>query len=331
MTEHRESMHLAASHTTRPVGPATDAAAALRKRRPRRTPVRSRGTRAVAATAAGLLAVGAISVFARGDHHRSAVTPGSIADTTLVTGGVEDFGTTPASDGLTDSGLAGTAIVTPIVTTSATGLPSVDAKAYAVYDVTANRWLAASNADSPMPVGSVMKLLTSYVVLQAGDLGKIVTVPALTEDVDESMIGLYEGEQLPRDVLLRAMLIVSANDAARTLATDVGGSIDEFVNRMNSAAQVLGMTNTVAANPIGLDALGAHSSAHDMISLATLLMQNATFRKAVIKPSANLHGQTFNSTNGLLQSYDGATGVKTGHTTDAGYTRVIIRCPNGPG
>lgn len=214
-------------------------------------------------------------------------------------------------------------IVAPIsITTPTVGVPSIDAKAYAVYDVTNDRWLAESGADTPMPVGSVMKLLTSYVVLQAGDLSKVVTVPKLTVDIDESAIGLYQGEQLPRDVLLRAMLIVSANDAARTLATDVGGSIEGFVAQMNAAAQQLGLTNTVAANPIGLDAAGAHSSAHDMISLAALLMQNETFREAVIKPSANLHGQTFSATNGLLTTYRGATGVKTGRTTQAGYCLI---------
>ena len=76
-----------------------------------------------------------------------------------------------------------------------------------------------------------MKLLTAKVVMDNGDLTKVVTVPDLQMDPMESAIGLYEGEQLPRDVLLRAMLIVSANDAARALAVDVGGSQDSFVER----------------------------------------------------------------------------------------------------
>jgi D-alanyl-D-alanine carboxypeptidase len=200
--------------------------------------------------------------------------------------------------------------------------PAVNATAYAVYDSTKGRWLAGNQADAPLPVGSVMKLLTSYVVMQAGDPTKVVTVPKLEVDISESSIGLYEGEQLPRDVLFRAMIIVSANDAARTLALDIGGTTEGFVAMMNNAAAQLGLTNTVAANPIGLDAPGAHSSARDVIDVAAQLMQDQTIRESVAKPTAKLHGQVFSSTNRLLTTYDGADGIKTGHTTDAGYCLV---------
>jgi len=171
--------------------------------------------------------------------------------------------------------------------------------------------------------------LTSYVVMQAGDPTKVVTVPKLEVDISESSIGLYEGEQLPRDVLFRAMIIVSANDAARTLALDIGGTTEGFVTMMNNAAAQLGLTNTVAANPIGLDAPGAHSSARDVIDVAALLMQDQTFREAVAKPTARLHGQVFSSTNRLLTTYDGADGIKTGHTTDAGYCLVASATRDG--
>jgi D-alanyl-D-alanine carboxypeptidase (penicillin-binding protein 5/6) len=233
----------------------------------------------------------------------------------------------PAATAVADPGVAATPVGT--ATATAASVPDIQASAYAVYDVTADRWLAEREADTPMPVGSVMKLLTSYVVLQSGDLSKVVTVPKLDVDVSESAIGLYQGEEISRDVLLRAMLIVSANDAARTLAIDVGGTTDGFVEQMNAAAADLGLRNTVAANPIGLDAAGAHSSARDVIQLAALLMQNQTFREAVAKPSARLHGQIFQATNPLLTTYDGATGVKTGHTTQAGYCLVGSATRNG--
>ncbi len=209
------------------------------------------------------------------------------------------------------------------------GVPTVNAKAFAVFDSTKGAWLAGNQADAPLPVGSIMKLVTSYVVLHAGDLSKVVTVPKLQVDLAESSIGLYKGEQLSRDILFRAMLIVSANDAARTLAIDVGGTTDGFVTMMNAAAAKLGLTNTVAVNPIGLDADGAHSSARDVIDIATLLMQDATFREAVAKPVARLHGQTYSSTNKLLTTYPGADGIKTGHTTDAGYCLVASATRNG--
>lgn len=208
-------------------------------------------------------------------------------------------------------------------------LPTVSAEAYAVYDATSQQWLAGRRADEQRAVGSVMKLLTAKVVLDTGDLAKEVTIGDLDMGALESSIGLYDGELLPRDVLFRAMLIVSANDAARALAIDIGGTTQAFVDRMNQAAQSLGLANTTASNPVGLDDGGGHSSAHDLIVLATELMTSQTFREAVAKPSATLHSQTFPSTNPLLGSYPGATGVKTGHTTNAGYCLVASATRDG--
>ena len=207
-------------------------------------------------------------------------------------------------------------------TADSTQPPQIDAAAYVVYDVGSQQWLADLNADAARPVGSLMKLLTAYVVMQAGDPTHVATVPAMQLDPAESVIGLYEGQRLQRDVLLRAELIVSANDAARTLALDVGGDEDAFVALMNEAAQSVGMNQTVAINSVGLDAERAHSSARDMVTLATILMQDPTFRTTVARTDAQMNGHHFNATNKLLTSYDGATGVKTGHTSDAGYCLV---------
>jgi D-alanyl-D-alanine carboxypeptidase (penicillin-binding protein 5/6) len=218
-------------------------------------------------------------------------------------------------------------VTVPVATTvpapgASSAPPQVDAAAYAVYDATASRWLAERDSDVMVAVGSVMKLLTAHVVMQAGDPTDLVTVPELSLDPEESAIGLYTGEQQQRDVLLRAMLIVSANDAARALAIDVAGTEAAFTERMNAAADALGLAGTVAANPVGLDAPGAGSTARDVVTLASLLLQDPTFRETVARPSARLHGQTFPATNDLLATYDGATGVKSGRTTQAGWCLV---------
>jgi D-alanyl-D-alanine carboxypeptidase (penicillin-binding protein 5/6) len=211
---------------------------------------------------------------------------------------------------------------TPVATVDPAQPPQIDAAAYVVYDVGSQQWLAEQEADTPRPVGSLMKLLTAFVVMQAGDPTHVATVPAMHLDPAESAIGLYEGQRLSREVLLRAELIVSANDASRTLALDVGGTEEGFVAMMNQAAQALGMVNTVAVNSVGLDAEGAHSTPRDMVVIATILMQDPTFRATVARTDARMNGQHFNATNKLLTSYEGATGVKTGHTTDAGYCLV---------
>jgi D-alanyl-D-alanine carboxypeptidase (penicillin-binding protein 5/6) len=209
------------------------------------------------------------------------------------------------------------------------GAPRVQAAAYAVFDTSTGAWLAVEHADAPLPIGSIMKLLTTYVVDRAGNPTKVVTVPPLRLDPKESAIGLYPGERLPRDVLVRAMLIVSASDAARALAVDVGGTEANFVDMMNRAASELGLRDTVAANPMGLDATGSHSTARDVVTLAATLMKDPDFRATVARPSASLHGHRFPNTNNLLRTYPGADGIKTGHTTHAGYCVVASATRDG--
>jgi serine-type D-Ala-D-Ala carboxypeptidase (penicillin-binding protein 5/6) len=244
-------------------------------------------------------------------------SPGS--PSTVSTGGASTPAVTTAPS-TSASTVPPTTVAPPIVSEVPTaGVPAVDAAAYVVFDASSGRQLAASNAEEPRAVGSMQKMLTAHVVMQEGDPEHVVTVPEMQVDPKESQIGLYAGEQLSRAVLLRAMMIVSANDAARALAVDVAGSTEAFVEQMNAAAAALGMTDTAVMNPVGLDADGQHSTANDMLLLARTLMADPTFRETAARTTASLHGMTFNSPNDLLTSYPGADGIKTGHTTDAGY------------
>lgn len=197
---------------------------------------------------------------------------------------------------------------------------TLDAPAYIVVDDTAGTVLAARNAAERRSVGSLMKMLVASVVVAEGDLDHEVTVPAMHTDPMESQIGLRTGERWSRAVLLRAMLIVSANDAARALAVDLAGSETAFVERMNTTARALGLADTAARNAPGLDAPGQYSTAADMATLARHVMADDTLRAAVARRTATLHGTTFPATNKLLGVLAGADGVKTGHTTEAGYS-----------
>ncbi|MFT3854495.1 MAG: D-alanyl-D-alanine carboxypeptidase family protein [Ilumatobacteraceae bacterium] len=221
----------------------------------------------------------------------------------------------PPMDSPTTVGVATSAVGTGLPT-----IPGVEAPAYVLIDADSGKVLAGSNADQQLAVGSLMKMLTAYVVMQAGDPDRIVTIPRLDVIEDESIIGLVKGMRYERAVLLRAMLVVSAGDAAEALAIDVAGSEAAFVEQMNQAAAGLGLTNTVAGNETGLDADGAHSSAADVAELARVLMQDPTFRDTVDNRSAKLVGKTFPSTNqSFFVNYPGASGVKTGRTSQAGY------------
>lgn len=245
------------------------------------------------------------------------------ADTTAMSTTVAS--TTASTATMSPTTTAPSSTTTATTATLSGGPVSVDAAAYAVFDATADRWLGEYEADTPLAVGSVIKLLTAYTVLQAGELDRRVTVPqvALEGPADESRIWLYKGQQLPRDALLRATLIVSANDAARSLAIDIAGSEPSFVDLMNAAAGSLGLDSTVAANATGLDAAGASSTARDVTRLAAVLLDEPLVREAVVRRDAEMFGQLFPATNlAFLESYPGAAGVKTGHTSGAGYCLV---------
>lgn len=202
-------------------------------------------------------------------------------------------------------------------------VPTVDAKAWVVYDSRSGQFLTSHEPDARLPVGSLMKLLTAQAAYAAGNPVKVVTAPpGLLVDPEESRIGINEGQELPRDLLIRAMLIVSANDAARMLAIDIAGGEPQFAELMNQQAAALGLTNTQAVNVTGLDADGQFSSAADMTRLAAFLMGNQSFQLTVARTDAQLNGQTIPSPNDLLRTYPGSDGVKTGHTTAAGWCIV---------
>jgi len=227
----------------------------------------------------------------------------AIAGVTAVAAAVADRGPGPEA-----------AIVPP-----AADLPPVAAAAYVVVDGDSGEPLAAYNADQPRPVASLTKLMTARLVLDAGHLDRTATVPSLRMAGDESQAGLEPGEHVSRGELLRAMLVASAGDAARTLAVDVAGDEGSFVRMMNAEATLAGLDDTRYANPDGLDDPAQHSSAADVARLARDLMQDATFRGIVAAGSTRLDGSDLPTTNDLLGAYQGADGIKTGHTDEAGW------------
>ena len=243
-------------------------------------------------------------------------TPGTPA--TVATTGVP---ATTATTATTATSTAGpTAATVPTATAGTSRGPTIDARAYAIYDEDAGRLLASSDADDRLPVGSLMKLLNAVVAYRAGDPEQAVVAPdGLRGESDESVIGIRAGQTITRGVLIRAMLKVSANDAARLLALDIAGSEERYAEMMNDAAADLSLTNTHAANASGLDADGQFSSANDLVTLGSTLLRDPTFRQTVGEPTAVLNGKTFPNTNDLLRTYAGADGIKTGHTSGAGW------------
>ncbi|HEX6710484.1 MAG TPA: D-alanyl-D-alanine carboxypeptidase family protein [Rubrobacter sp.] len=209
--------------------------------------------------------------------------------------------------------------------------PDVSARAWALADLRSGEYLAGENASKELPIASTTKIMSALVVLKHGNLDEEVTV---SEDAAAyatpaySNVGLLPGDTLSVRELLMATLISSGDDAAYALAEHVGGSggVDHFVAEMNGEAKALGLKDTHFENPVGFDARGHYSSAHDLAVMADVAMQDPEFRKIVSTEYATIYTPyreiPLANTNELLFSYGPATGIKTGTTPAAGETLV---------
>lgn len=205
--------------------------------------------------------------------------------------------------------------------------PSVDAAAYIVVDEATGETLAQKAADRELPMASTTKIMTALIVLERANPYEELTVPA-SAAIEGSSGRLETGERLTVRELLTALLVASGNDAAVTLARGVAGSQQAFVAEMNTRARELGLTHTRFANPHGLDAPGHHSSASDLVRLASVAMRDSVFRRTVARRRASIPGpggvgvREYESENELLGADSDVDGVKTGMTDDAGFTLV---------
>ena len=205
--------------------------------------------------------------------------------------------------------------------------PRLDAKAWILIDPRDDSVLAAKAPSKRLPIASTTKLMTAYLALHDLKPNQMVTAPAYRpSNPAEITLGLRAGERIRVRDLLYALLLPSASDAAETLAVAVSGSVPAFVTDMNRTARKLGLRDTSYANPIGLDDPDNYSSAHDLVTLASILMRNRLFARIVNTPSATLesgdHPRTVTSRNTLLGQEPWVDGVKTGHTLGAGYVLV---------
>jgi serine-type D-Ala-D-Ala carboxypeptidase (penicillin-binding protein 5/6) len=185
------------------------------------------------------------------------------------------------------------------------------------------------NADAELPIASTTKIMTALVTLQhVQNLGTVFTQNDWYPASEDSQIGLDPGDRMTVHDLLEAMLLPSADDAAEDLAYNVGGgSVARFVSMMNADAQDLGLSHTHYSTPIGLDTPGNYSSASDLVRLSAYeLMHEPFFRRVVDLPSATLATGPVRyvvNRNDLVARVPWIDGVKTGHTSGAGYVLVL--------
>lgn len=202
--------------------------------------------------------------------------------------------------------------------------PKVTGRAWLVENGATGEILLAHDATRRVPIASITKLMTVLLTLEHARLSDVVTVSPQAASVGESSANLRPGERLTVRELLEAALIQSANDAADALADYVGhGNRARFIAMMNARARQLGLRDTHYVRPDGLDAPGHFSSAHDVTLLARMLMHRPIVRQIVRRRTAEIAGgETLHTWNDLLYSYPGIYGVKTGHTSEAGWSEI---------
>lgn len=185
--------------------------------------------------------------------------------------------------------------------------------------------LFEKNAHDVRPCASITKVMTlilTFEAIEAGNLSydEMLSASAHASSMGGSDIWLKEGESMSVNDLIKATVVMSANDAAVVLAESVAGSEEAFVARMNEKAQVLGMNDTVFKNCNGLDEEGHVTSAYDVALMSRELMNYPKifeFTNIWIDYIRDGATQLVN-TNKLIKSYKGITGLKTGTTSQAG-------------
>jgi serine-type D-Ala-D-Ala carboxypeptidase (penicillin-binding protein 5/6) len=211
-----------------------------------------------------------------------------------------------------------------IATPAVAAAPQVGGRAYYVQNAATGEVLLQRHARQRVPIASITKLMTVLVALEHARLGEVVRVTKGAAAVGESSIYLRPGDRLTVRELVEAALIQSANDAAVALADYTShGRRNLFVAWMNAKARALGLRDTHFVNPDGFDARGHYSSARDVTRLAQIAMRNPVVRATVRRTDASISGgRQLHTWNDLLYSFPGLIGVKTGHTSAAGWSEA---------
>jgi D-alanyl-D-alanine carboxypeptidase (penicillin-binding protein 5/6) len=218
-----------------------------------------------------------------------------------------------------------------IVAPAAAATPDVEARAYLVMNGANGEVLLARNAHDPVPIASITKLMTALLVVAHAKPNEVVAVDPDAVGVTGSTIRLRAGERIRVRELMAAALIQSANDSAVALGEFVEARVGApFPELMNNTAESIGLENTRFVRPDGLDVPGHYSSAWDVTKLGIVAMREPIIRTLVRQETATITGgRTLHTWNDLLGEFPGAFGVKTGHTSAAGWSQVAAARGNG--
>jgi D-alanyl-D-alanine carboxypeptidase (penicillin-binding protein 5/6) len=209
---------------------------------------------------------------------------------------------------------------------AAAAAPQLTARAAILVEPATRDVVLQRNADRRLPIASTTKMMTALLAAERLGLDDVLSAVPYAPLPAESLLGIRGGQKITVRDALRALLLVSANDVAQTLAVRVAGSTKAFVALMNRRARALGLRDTHFANPIGLDDARNYSTASDLAKLALILRENRVLRATTDMASAvvRVGGRPRRITNRnlLVRNVPFVNGVKTGHTNTAGYILV---------
>lgn len=204
-----------------------------------------------------------------------------------------------------------------------------------LFDPGNGKLLYAEDQDDQWHPASLTKIMTAYLAFEALKSGALtleqkIPVSESAHVQPPSKVGLPVGAEMSVDMALRALIVKSANDVAVMLAEAIGGSEEAFVKRMNDTAQRLGMTRTRFANANGLPAPEQVTTARDLAKLARAVLHDFP-EHAQLWALADMQigRRRLRSHNGLLRTYEGADGLKTGFICDSGYNVVASASRDG--
>lgn len=223
------------------------------------------------------------------------------------------------------------ASASPLLPVTAVDAPTMYGRAAYLLDASSGEVLFEDNSAERMPIASLTKTMTAYVVLKTAKPTDVVEIApadvAYAEDGGGTTADLRAGDRLTVDELLYGLMLPSGADAAHALARTYGPGVGGFVTKMNATARQLGMTDTRYVNADGLPMPGGdgYSTARDQALLAAkalelpLIKETAGTRYHSLDANDEHRSYSWRNTNRLLRTTPDAIGLKTGFTRAAGF------------
>jgi len=202
-------------------------------------------------------------------------------------------------------------------------------------DLSTKQLIFAKDEQKINQPASLTKIMTALLALESGRMNEVVTITREMIQVEPTKANLRVGEKFYLRDLVKAAMVMSANDAAMSIGVFLGdGDVDKFVVQMNKKAKAIGMKNTNFTNPCGFDIGRHYSTALDLLTMSEYAIKNNNFNEMAklkrhdfraINTKRSYAAYTHNK---LLNNYKYAVGIKTGYTQKAGPC-LIARAKNG--